>query len=95
MLEGLDNFPETLDDSEEEWQEARRRFSANNSRIQALLGDLDDAKLRENVPGRDHPMKFMLHGLAQHNVYHAGQIAIGRIQLRPISHLGSHGRNAD
>jgi hypothetical protein len=41
-----------------------------------LLDDYDNQGLREMVPGRDHSMKVMLHGLSHHNAYHAGQIAL-------------------
>jgi uncharacterized damage-inducible protein DinB len=36
-------------------------------------------KLNQAVPGRDgYTFRFLLHGLVQHNVYHAGQIALLR-----------------
>jgi hypothetical protein len=37
---------------------------------------LPEARLREIVPGKKYDIAFMLHGVAQHELYHAGQIAI-------------------
>jgi hypothetical protein len=34
--------------------------------------DLD----RESVPGKPYTLYFMLHGVVQHNLFHAGQIAL-------------------
>jgi hypothetical protein len=33
-------------------------------------------RLNDIVPLRPHSVYFMLHGLIQHNLYHAGQIAL-------------------
>ena len=32
--------------------------------------------LDDQLPGRKHSFYFMLHGVIQHNLYHAGQIAV-------------------
>jgi hypothetical protein len=37
---------------------------------------LPEARLRERVPGKKYDFYHMLHGVAQHELYHAGQIAI-------------------
>jgi hypothetical protein len=39
---------------------------------------LSDARLNEIVPGRDYSFYFLAHGIAQHNAYHGGQIALLR-----------------
>ena len=41
----------------------------------ALLA-FDERRLDERVPGRDHSYYVMAHGAVQHDLYHAGQIAI-------------------
>jgi hypothetical protein len=40
------------------------------------VSTLPEARLRERVPGKRYDFYFMLHGVAQHALYHAGQIAI-------------------
>ena len=37
---------------------------------------LSDARLCDRVPGKQYDFYHMLHGIAQHELYHAGQIAI-------------------
>jgi len=37
---------------------------------------LTDPQLRRIVPGRKYDFYFLLHGVIQHNLYHAGQIAV-------------------
>ena len=37
---------------------------------------LPDSRLRQRVPGKRYDFYLMLHGVAQHALYHAGQIAI-------------------
>jgi uncharacterized damage-inducible protein DinB len=35
-----------------------------------------ESKLSENAPNRDHTYYVLLQGMVQHDLYHAGQIAI-------------------
>jgi len=37
---------------------------------------LSESRLRDRVPGKRYDFCHMLHGVAQHELYHAGQIAI-------------------
>src|ERR1700680_1382056 len=37
---------------------------------------LPEERLRDHVPGKRYDISFMLHGVLQHELYHAGQIAI-------------------
>jgi hypothetical protein len=45
---------------------------------------LPESRLRERVPGKRYDFYFMLHGVAQHELYHAGQIAILKKAQKPI-----------
>jgi hypothetical protein len=40
------------------------------------ITELDKNILDGNVAGKNYTNYFLLHGLIQHNVYHAGQIAL-------------------
>ena len=40
------------------------------------MAGLSDSRLRDRVPGKRYDFYHMLHGIAQHELYHAGQIAI-------------------
>jgi len=70
------NFPPITDTSEEAWQATLRALEASNRSLRDSVKQIDDAKLEEIVPGTEYTNYFMLHGTIQHDLYHAGQIAL-------------------
>jgi hypothetical protein len=50
-------------------------FSTNQELVRAIES-FGDARLGETVPGRKYDFYRLFHGLAQHALYHAGQIAL-------------------
>ncbi|MDQ3013752.1 MAG: DinB family protein [Acidobacteriota bacterium] len=69
------NFP-AADGSEEAWQAALQLLESTNQALRESIKKIDDAKLEEIVPGMGYTNYFMLHGAIQHDLYHAGQIAL-------------------
>lgn len=57
------------------WEEGLSAFIACHQHIIALLHTKDDEFLKEKVDYRNYNYRFLLNGLIQHNIYHAGQIA--------------------
>ena len=47
-----------------------------NEELAKAVERSDDAKLHSQVRGKDYDFHFMLDGMTQHNLYHAGQIAL-------------------
>jgi len=41
-----------------------------------------DDRLSDTVPGRDYPFHFLLHGVVQHSLHHAGQMAMLKVPGR-------------
>ncbi|MGE0886007.1 MAG: DinB family protein [Blastocatellales bacterium] len=70
------NFPPVSDASEEAWQGALQKLEASNRSLRDAIKRIDDAKLEEKAAGQDYSVYFMLHGVIQHDLYHAGQIAL-------------------
>jgi len=70
------NFPPVSDTSEEAWQMTLRALETSNQALRDSIKRIDDAKLEEIVPGTGYSNYFMLHGTIQHDLYHAGQIAL-------------------
>lgn len=69
----LDWPPGTLETFEAELKELERAHRELETAVQAFL----DHRLSEKVNGnRDFSYYVLLHGVIQHNIYHAGQIAI-------------------
>lgn len=76
------DWPPVEDTSPAAWDHAVAEFRAIGERLVALVENFDDVRLRENVPGRDFPIKVMLHGVAHHNCYHGGQMALLKKAIR-------------
>jgi uncharacterized damage-inducible protein DinB len=74
--EAEDGLFTVTDTSEEAWQEALKRLRSTNEALRETIAKLDDAQLDEIVAGQPYSIYFMLHGVIQHDLYHAGQIAL-------------------
>jgi uncharacterized damage-inducible protein DinB len=64
------------DTSEEAWKEAVEKLRSTNEALRQTIAGLDDSQLDEIVAGQPYSIYFMLHGVIQHDLYHAGQIAL-------------------
>ena len=73
---GLANFPPVRKPTEAEWRKAVAVTKRTHDRLVKTVAALPDGRLRERVPGKRYDFYHMLHGVAQHELYHAGQIAI-------------------
>jgi len=60
------------------WADALAALDARYEALLAQVRALDDEQLAVPVVGRPYPVYAMLHGIIQHNVYHAGQVALLR-----------------
>jgi hypothetical protein len=58
------------------WREAIAHAKRTHDALVKTVAALPESRLRERVPGKKYDFYFMLHGVAQHALYHAGQIAI-------------------
>jgi uncharacterized damage-inducible protein DinB len=58
------------------WSALLARLRESHSALIRAVGALDDASLDQTLPGRKETAYVLLHGTVQHNLYHAGQIAI-------------------
>jgi uncharacterized damage-inducible protein DinB len=52
-----------------------RMFQASRQLSRAMEGFADE-RLQETVPGREYNFYYLFHGIVQHSLYHAGQIAL-------------------
>ncbi|MGC1371889.1 MAG: DinB family protein [Candidatus Sulfotelmatobacter sp.] len=74
--EGTDNFPTPPNATATAWQKAVADAKRTHNLLVKTVASLPESRLRDQVPGKDYDFYFMLHGVAQHELYHAGQIAI-------------------
>jgi uncharacterized damage-inducible protein DinB len=70
------DWPPVTDTSEESWKSALVLMRASRARLRSSVEKLTDAQLDDIAPGKDHSIYVMLHGGVQHDLYHAGQIAV-------------------
>jgi uncharacterized damage-inducible protein DinB len=70
------NFPPVSDTSEAAWQATLQQLAETNRLLREAIKQIDDAKLQEVTPGKQHPLYIELYGVLQHDLYHAGQIAL-------------------
>ncbi len=78
-LSDAENFPQVTDASETAWRTALARVRRVHEELVAAVATLLESRLYEMVPGKEgahYTFYYMLHGVAQHELYHAGQIAL-------------------
>jgi uncharacterized damage-inducible protein DinB len=76
QLTGTANFPVIPKPTEATWRGAVADAKRTHEELVKTVAALPESRLRERVPGKKYDFYFMLHGVAQHELYHAGQIAI-------------------
>ena len=73
---GTENFPPVNKATEVAWRRALSSAKRTHDRLVKTVEALPESRLRDRVPGKRYDFYHMLHGIAQHELYHAGQIAI-------------------
>ncbi len=58
------------------WQAAKDELELSSDRLVEALRGMRKGRLDQTVPGRAYTYDFLLHGVAQHDAYHAGQITL-------------------
>ncbi len=72
------NFPAMPGAAEENWNRVLSEFRTSNASFRQCLSKLDAGRLDQIPPGRNKSIYVDLHGVIQHHIYHAGQIAVLR-----------------
>jgi uncharacterized damage-inducible protein DinB len=74
-----ENFPPVTDTSEAAWQKTLERVRRVHDELIEAVEKFPDASLDKQVPGKEgahYNFYYLLHGVVQHELYHAGQIAL-------------------
>ena len=74
--EGTANFPLVPKPTPAAWRKAVAHAKRTHDTLVKTVAALPESRLRERVPGKKYDFYHLLHGVAQHELYHAGQIAI-------------------
>ena len=75
------DWPTLTDTSERAWRSAVGDLRQARNELRAALVAFDPARLDDTVPGKSYSFYVMAHGIVQHDLYHAGQIAVLRKAL--------------
>src|SRR5580658_4048949 len=73
---GLANFPRVTKPTEAAWRKAILATRRTHDRLVRTVTAVPASRLVELCPGKRYDFYHLLHGIAQHELYHAGQIAI-------------------
>ena len=76
QLTDAENFPAVTDSSEQAWEEARESIKQAHAELRSAILLLDNSRLDEPIIENMSSIYVTLHGVIQHSLYHAGQIAI-------------------
>jgi uncharacterized damage-inducible protein DinB len=71
-----EDWPSPGDGSPAGWDAIRRELDDRHARLESAVAALPEARLADPVAARDYDVQYMLHGILQHTLYHAGQIAL-------------------
>jgi uncharacterized damage-inducible protein DinB len=78
-LSDKENFPPVTDTSDSAWRAALEHVRRAHDDLVAAVAAFPESRLEQKVQGKDpdyDTFYYMLHGVAQHELYHAGQIAL-------------------
>ncbi|MFQ5778530.1 MAG: DinB family protein [Terriglobia bacterium] len=70
------DWPPVRDTSEAGWRKALDDLNRGHLELRQAVAGLTDERLGEKVPGKDHTIYGTVQGAIQHDLYHAGQIAL-------------------
>lgn len=80
QLSDDENFPPIADTSEAAWAATKQRLRDNHQKLLDAIARLDDSRLDQPIVNSNEipfsSVYVTLHGGVQHDLYHAGQIAI-------------------
>lgn len=81
-LTEADGWPACPAPTEQNWRETVRELERSNAKLRQAVRDFPDDRLDHPlVPGAPYTAYVQFIGVAQHNLYHAGQIALLRRAL--------------
>lgn len=71
---GTDNFPLAPKLSESAWRKAVRQLNRTHDALVKTVAALPESRLYDRVPGKRYNFYHLLHGVTQHELYHAGRL---------------------
>ena len=67
--------------TDDAWERTLTDLREARATLRAAIAAFDERHLDDVVPGKNHSYYVMVHGVIQHDLYHAGQVALLRKAL--------------
>lgn len=71
-----EDWPPVLDVGDDAWSDTVAALEVTRRRLTEVVGELTESELDGRVIGQEYSVYALLHGVVQHDLYHAGQIAL-------------------
>jgi uncharacterized damage-inducible protein DinB len=75
-LSDEEDWPPVRETDDAAWTAALERLRAGHQALRRTVSKLSDVRLKEEVAGMDYTHYHLVHGVIQHDLYHAGQISL-------------------
>jgi uncharacterized damage-inducible protein DinB len=76
------DWPVVQEASQTVWESTLKTLEKEHRLLLDRVSKLKDSELSKIVPGRNYSVYFLLHGIIQHNLYHAGQMSLLKTALK-------------
>jgi uncharacterized damage-inducible protein DinB len=70
------DWPIALPENESEWALALAQLKESQEHLLDALRRFPEERLPDIIPGRSFSFEFLVNGIAQHDIYHLGQISL-------------------
>jgi uncharacterized damage-inducible protein DinB len=70
------NWPLPADTSAAAWQRTLDELAESQRQLETAITSVSDERLSEKAPDKPFSLYVLMHGIIQHDAYHAGQIAM-------------------
>jgi uncharacterized damage-inducible protein DinB len=70
------DWPAVTNVTEAAWRKTLEELEKSHAQTRQAIAQLSDERLDDTVSGKNYSVYVMLHGVIQHDLYHAGQIAV-------------------
>ena len=76
QLPDAEDWPAVSDTDQQAWEQAREELRQTHEQLCAAVSQLDESRLDQPIIEGMSSVYVTLHGVVQHTLYHAGQIAL-------------------
>ena len=78
-----EDWPVVTSNEDKDWETTVQALEAGNGRLRQLILQFAEERLNETVPGKQYSFYILLHGMIQHDLFHAGQISLLKKAMTP------------